>query len=50
MTISERVKTIRDGLDAGVPVQDIRGDIDALQADVELCGIGEYAVLTSPET
>lgn len=50
MTITERAKTIRDGLDAGVPVADIRGDIDALIADVDLCGVGGYAVLTRPET
>lgn len=49
MTIIERVRTIRDGLDAGVSVPEVRGDIDALLADVELCGVGDYAVLSVPE-
>lgn len=50
MTIIERARTIRDGLDAGDSVQEVRGDIDALIADLDLCGVGEYAVLTRPET
>lgn len=41
-TLYERARTIRDGLDAGVPVDDVRVDIDALIADIELIGSDSF--------
>lgn len=49
-TLIERAQIIRDALDAGVTVAEVRNDVEALAADVELCGVAEAHVLTAPET
>lgn len=43
-TLLQRATTIRDALDAGVTIAETRADIEALIADLGLCGVADAHV------